>query len=384
MPPEWLETLGLRETFLPRYWFWFFIAVPTMIVLVQRLRSAGALPTRIGPVPGGFPDLPANPVLFGLVAFLIGAIGTLFAGLTFFQKLVIVAPIFEENAKFGAAVIVLGVLRLRDTPSILALGFIAGACFGFLEHHVSYSTESDLQLVGRTLFHGFSAGLSVMVLVAFYRTFPGHISVRWLSTVPSIAVHSINNLGALLLALVALVFSLFGFTLTVPPFMLFLVALLVGLIVWVIRDPYFVAIAFVRLLEKARAKKAKDSYESTISGRTVGAKVGERSKVTAGVLGILLGGLGAHKFYLGQVGLGILYLLFFWTFIPAIIGLIEGIIYLTMSDEEFARKYGGGAGAAPVRARMCPSCGMQVDANFNVCPHCGKVFPRAPSTPPVA
>ena len=66
---------------------------------------------------------------------------------------------------------------------------------------------------------------------------------------------------------------------------------------------------------------------------------GRHSKTTAGVLAILLGGFGIHKFYLGQIGLGILYLLFFWTAIPAIIGLIEGIRYLVMSDEDFARRY---------------------------------------------
>ncbi|ETA67793.1 putative membrane protein [Methanolobus tindarius DSM 2278] len=66
---------------------------------------------------------------------------------------------------------------------------------------------------------------------------------------------------------------------------------------------------------------------------------GSRNKVAAGVLGILLGGLGAHKFYLGQVGVGILYLCFSWTMIPAIIGLVEGIIYLTMCDEDFDMKY---------------------------------------------
>lgn len=67
---------------------------------------------------------------------------------------------------------------------------------------------------------------------------------------------------------------------------------------------------------------------------------GRKSKVAAALFGILLGGFGAHKFYLGQVGMGFLYLIFFWTFIPAIAGLIEGIIYLTMSDQDFARKYG--------------------------------------------
>lgn len=64
-----------------------------------------------------------------------------------------------------------------------------------------------------------------------------------------------------------------------------------------------------------------------------------KNKVAAGVLGILLGGIGVHKFYMGKIGMGILYILFAWTGIPAIVGLIEGIIYLTMSDENFCSKY---------------------------------------------
>jgi len=65
-----------------------------------------------------------------------------------------------------------------------------------------------------------------------------------------------------------------------------------------------------------------------------------KNKVAAAVFALLLGGLGIHKFYLGRVGQGVLYLLFCWTLIPAIIGFIEGIIYLTMSDQEFEAKYG--------------------------------------------
>ncbi|MCH5175977.1 MAG: NINE protein [Prevotellaceae bacterium] len=64
-----------------------------------------------------------------------------------------------------------------------------------------------------------------------------------------------------------------------------------------------------------------------------------KSKVTAGLLAILLGGLGAHHFYLGHIGKGILYLLFCWTYIPSIAGLIEGIIYLTESEADFAKKH---------------------------------------------
>lgn len=65
----------------------------------------------------------------------------------------------------------------------------------------------------------------------------------------------------------------------------------------------------------------------------------DRSKITAGILALLLGGLGIHKFYLGKGGQGILYLIFCWTWIPSIIAFIEGIIYLTMDEDKFDQKY---------------------------------------------
>lgn len=66
---------------------------------------------------------------------------------------------------------------------------------------------------------------------------------------------------------------------------------------------------------------------------------GGRSRLVGALLAIFLGGFGLHKFYTGKVAQGILYLLFFWTFIPAIVGFIEGIWYLTMRDEEFQVRY---------------------------------------------
>jgi TM2 domain-containing membrane protein YozV len=71
-----------------------------------------------------------------------------------------------------------------------------------------------------------------------------------------------------------------------------------------------------------------------------------KSKTTAGLLALLLGGIGAHKFYLNRPGQGFLYLIFVWTWIPLILGLIEGVIYLTMSDEAFNAKYNHGLVAA--------------------------------------
>lgn len=66
----------------------------------------------------------------------------------------------------------------------------------------------------------------------------------------------------------------------------------------------------------------------------------ENKRIVAGVLGILLGVLGVHKFILGYTKEGIIQLLLgFCCGIGGVIGLIEGIIYLTKSDEEFYQIY---------------------------------------------
>lgn len=68
---------------------------------------------------------------------------------------------------------------------------------------------------------------------------------------------------------------------------------------------------------------------------------GADKKILAGVLGILLGGLGVHRFILGDVVGGFLRILI--TVVTcgfgSLLGLIEGIIYLTKSDEEFVATY---------------------------------------------
>ena len=61
------------------------------------------------------------------------------------------------------------------------------------------------------------------------------------------------------------------------------------------------------------------------------------SRSTAMKLAFTLGGVGVHKFYMGQTGLGLVYLAFCWTLIPALAALMDGLRLTQISDEEFAR-----------------------------------------------
>ena len=95
---------------------------------------------------------------------------------------------------------------------------------------------------------------------------------------------------------------------------------------------------------KEEAKKTADEFKEGIQSAG-----GDNKKILAGILAIVLGGFGVHKFILGYnkegfILLGVTIILGAITCgIGAsaawIIGLIEGIIYLTKSDEEFYNTY---------------------------------------------
>ena len=108
---------------------------------------------------------------------------------------------------------------------------------------------------------------------------------------------------------------------------------------------------------KDTAKEIKDEAKSTASefkeGWNEATKSGENKKLLAGLLGIFLGAFGVHKFILGYQKEGFILLggtllgiatscIVIGVFIymaTGIVGLIEGILYLTKSDEEFYQTY---------------------------------------------
>lgn len=66
-----------------------------------------------------------------------------------------------------------------------------------------------------------------------------------------------------------------------------------------------------------------------------------KDRLLAVLLALLLGNFGVHRFYLGQIAWGVVYLIFFWTGIPGIIAWFEAIYFLTRSNEDWAATYGG-------------------------------------------
>lgn len=107
-----------------------------------------------------------------------------------------------------------------------------------------------------------------------------------------------------------------------------------------------------------------------------------RDEVVGVLLALFLGSFGLHHFYLRRNGLGLLYLLFSWTGIPAIIGFIEAFLmpgrvraYNAMQANYIAEqiRVHSAFGPQPIAAlnSVCSSCGAALSAGAGFCPNCG-------------
>lgn len=108
-------------------------------------------------------------------------------------------------------------------------------------------------------------------------------------------------------------------------FLFFVVAVLIGIIV--------LAIVLVRK-SSDRAKESEQNIAKMIANIPSDKQIvymmqlnsAKKNPTVAVLLALFLGGIGIHKFYMNKVGLGILYLVFCWTYIPGIVALIEAFI----------------------------------------------------------
>ena len=97
----------------------------------------------------------------------------------------------------------------------------------------------------------------------------------------------------------------------------------------------------IRAQWAARGLCAECQRRRNLPAPTVPVAVAKRkSRGFATFAAIFFGGIGLHRFYLGNFLAGFIYLLFCWTLIPSFAGIIEGIRYALMDDFEFQRRYG--------------------------------------------
>lgn len=92
------------------------------------------------------------------------------------------------------------------------------------------------------------------------------------------------------------------------------------------------------LLNSYQNQQMQQPYNSQMQNQQI---PGAEKKLLAGLMGILFGGFGVHKFILGYTTEGLIQIAISVVTcgLGGIIGLIEGIIYLTKSDEEFVQTY---------------------------------------------
>lgn len=86
-------------------------------------------------------------------------------------------------------------------------------------------------------------------------------------------------------------------------------------------------------------RPAPNAFQQQMNNVGSNIQAGKKDKWIAIILAVFLGGVGAQYFYLGKMAPGIISLIFFWTGIPALWGLIFAIILLTKSDTEFNEQY---------------------------------------------
>lgn len=109
----------------------------------------------------------------------------------------------------------------------------------------------------------------------------------------------------------------------------------------------------------------------------------QRDELVGVLLAVLLGSFGAHHFYLKRNGLGIVYLVLFWTGIPAILGIIEAFfmperVRRFNAEQASLLAYSVVQGMtlppAPPPMTACPACGMVQNAGARYCVQCGRAM----------
>jgi hypothetical protein len=185
------------STLVPVPWVAGLLAAGSVLVLVGALTPR---PLASYPRPTTLRTVATSPVYFGLATAFFGLWAVAFVGVSI-QRIVVVAPIFEELLKFGVALLVASTLFDRSRPARIGVALVVGMLFGVVEHATTYPAETDTLYLFRTVFHAMTTVLSVAAYTYFESR--GDHSTQWLAPVLSMAIHFFYNTFAVLSTVLA-------------------------------------------------------------------------------------------------------------------------------------------------------------------------------------
>ena len=185
--------------FLPDWWIAAILAPAGVLILAG---AVGSVDFEVYPGPTTIRETALSPVYFGLTCAFFGLWAVGFVGVSI-QRVVVIAPIFEELLKFGIALLVGSALFGRSLAARVGVAVVVGSLFGLVEHATTYPGEADSVYLFRTLFHMMTTVLSVTLYTSFESR--GEVRYQWISPVLSMFVHFFYNTFVVLSSIISVV-----------------------------------------------------------------------------------------------------------------------------------------------------------------------------------
>lgn len=215
------------DHFLPEWWAAVILVPAGVLALVGSFSQRELSPY---PKPTEIREIAISPAYFGFFCTFFGLWAVLFVGVSI-QRIIIIAPLFEELLKFGVALLIGSVLFDRSFTARIGVAIVIGSLFGLIEHTVTYATEPDAIYLFRTIFHMVTTALSVGI----YTLFESQEEYRlvWISSAFSTLFHFLYNTFVVLSSIISV--SIYGSQIIVIPLVyeattIFLIVFLFGFV----------------------------------------------------------------------------------------------------------------------------------------------------------
>lgn len=187
---------------LPNWWF-VILHIPAAIMTLVGNRSLYHISPY--PKPYSIRSIAMSPVYFGLTCTFFGLWSVLLVGIAI-QRIILIAPIFEEILKFGVALLIGSILFDRSLTARAGVALVVGSLFGLIEHSTTYPMEADITFLFRTVFHAMTTVLSVTVYTIFESQ--AESKLQWISPAYSVIIHFFYNTFSLISAIISI--TMFG------------------------------------------------------------------------------------------------------------------------------------------------------------------------------